>query len=95
MSIARERREIAAALALLVRGKLMSLEAASERQDDEATQDAALDLAMLFQNNSHFILGLLEHYAGSMKDLPGGIKKPILTPPTLAEAVQTDIKNDS
>ena len=94
MSIARERREIAAALALLVRGKLTSLEAASNRKDDEATQDAAVELALLFQNNAEFILGLLEHYAGTMKNLPGGIKKPVLIKPTLAEAVQSDIKQD-
>ena len=75
MSIARERREMAAALALLIRGKLISLDAAIKREDDEAIQDATVELALVHQNNVAFILWLMEHYAGTMKDLPGGVKK--------------------
>jgi hypothetical protein len=99
MSIARERREMAAALALLIRGKLISLDAALKRKDDDAIRDATVELALIHQNNVAFILWLLEHYAGSMKDLPGGVKRSSLVlssstdHETLGEAVQSDIKN--
>lgn len=85
MSIARERREMAAALALLIRGKLTSLDAAMKRKDDEAVQDATVELALVHQNNVAFILWVLEHYAGSMKDLPGGIKRSSLVISSTAE----------
>lgn len=99
MSSARERREMAAGLALLIRGKLTSLDAAMKRGDDEAVKDATVELALVHQNNVAFILWVLEHYAGSMKNLPGGVKKSSLVlssstdHETLGEAVQSDIKN--
>ena len=93
MSIARERREMAAALALLIRGKLTSLDAALKRQDDEAVKDATVELALVHQNNVAFILWLLEHYAGTMKDLPGGVKRSGLVISSLVEAVNLDNQN--
>ena len=90
MSIARQRRETAAALALLIRGKLMSLEAATERQDDEAAQDAALELALVQQNNAALIIWVLENYAGGLNTLNG--KNPSSFS-SLAEATHSDIKS--
>jgi len=85
VSVARERREMAAALALLIRGKLTSLDAAMKREDDEAVKDATVELALVHQNNVALILWVLEHYAGSMKDLPGGVKKSSLVISSTAE----------
>lgn len=97
MSIARQRREGAAALAILMRQKNDALLAACNGRDEEAAQDAALALAMVCQNNAKFLIYVLERYAGTIKSLPGGLKREALahdarheTHESLAEAVQSD-----
>lgn len=99
MSIARQRREGAAALAMLMREKHDALMAASNGQDAEAAQDAALALAMVCQTNAKFLIYVLERYAGTIKHLPGGLKRDALahnarleTHESLTEAVSADLE---
>jgi hypothetical protein len=81
LSIARQRREAAAALAMLMEAKNEALKAAVTAFDDEAVQKAVVDLALLQQNNAQFLIYVLKHYAGSVKNLTGH---------SLVEAVQYD-----
>ena len=87
MSIARQRREGAAALAILMREKHDELMAAANGRDEEAAQDAALALAMLCQTNAKFLIYVLERYAGTIKHLPGGLKRDALAHGALPESV--------
>lgn len=75
MSIARQRREAAAALAMLMRAKHDDLTSCAVMEDPEATADAAVQLALLTQENTPFIIYVLERYAGSVKNLPGGLTR--------------------
>lgn len=74
-SIARQRREGAAALAMLLRDKFNGLDIAVAERDDEHTTRIALEIAIICQDNGRFIITALEHYAGSLKKLPGKIGK--------------------
>jgi len=74
-SIARQRREGAAALATLMRQKFDGLDIAVAERNDEHTTRIALEIAILCQDNGRFIITALEHYAGSLKKLPGKIGK--------------------
>lgn len=97
MSIARQRREGAAALAILMREKLDAMEIATLGRDDETMQKLVVELALLQQNNARFLLYVLEQYAGTIAKLPGGLKRQALvhgarmeTHESLAEAVISD-----
>jgi len=95
MSIARQRREGAAALAMIMRDKFQAMQQASQSFDEEAAKNHAVELALLQQNNTPFLIFVLETYAGSLKNLPGGIEKyadPYQDKPhdSLVEAVQAD-----
>lgn len=64
-------------------------------QDVEASEHAALELALLQQNNTGFIVFVLETYAGTLAKLPGGLGKyadphQTKTHDSLVEAVQAD-----
>lgn len=74
-SIARQRREGAAALAVLLRQKFEGLDIAVSERNDEHTTRIALEIAILCQDNGRFIITALEHYAGSLKKLPGKVGK--------------------
>lgn len=99
MSIARQRREGAAALAILMRQKNDALMAAANGRDQEAAQEAALALALVCQNNAKFLIYVLERFAGTIKHLPGGLKRNALahgarmeTHESLVEAAQADME---
>lgn len=74
MSIARQRREAAAALATLMEAKNIALLEAAAERDNDACQNAAVELALLGQQNATFIIFVLKNYAGTMLKLPGGAK---------------------
>lgn len=70
-SIARQRREAAAALALLLEQKADGLDIAVANREDNHVTRIALEIALLQQDNLRFIVMALKHYAGSLKKLPG------------------------
>jgi len=74
MSIARQRREGAAALVVLLEQKKEAMDAAVGSRDDAATQQAAVELALALQNNLPFILFVLKKFAGTLLKMPGGAK---------------------
>lgn len=74
-SIARQRREAAAGLALLLKQKLDGLDIAIDNREDEHVQRLAVEFAILTQDNGRFIVMALQHYAGSLRKLPGKVGK--------------------
>ena len=70
-SIARQRREAAAALAILLTQKADGLDIAVENREDEHVMRLATEIAIIQQDNLRFIIMALQHYAGSLRKLPG------------------------
>lgn len=75
MSIARQRREAAAALAVLMREKQELIDAAILGRDEDTAGQAIIELALLQQNNTKFLIFVCETYAATLKKLPGGLKR--------------------
>lgn len=74
-SVARQRREAAAALALLLEQKFDGLDIAVANREGDHTMRIATEIALLQQDNGRFIIMALKHYAGSLKKLPGKVGK--------------------
>lgn len=74
-SIARQRREAAAALALLLGQKADGLDIAVANREDEHVMRLATEIAIIQQDNLRFIIMALQHYAGSLRKLPGKVGK--------------------
>jgi hypothetical protein len=74
-SVARQRREAAAALALLLTQKADGLDIAVANREDDHTMRLATEIAILQQDNLRFIIMALQHYAGSLRRLPGKLGK--------------------
>lgn len=99
MSIARQRREAAAALAILLEEKQTALDAACNAQDPEAAKTAAVELALVQQNNTKFLIYVLKYFAGTLLKLPGGHQplhdfSKMQTHDSLVDAVQADNEYD-